>query len=98
MITFGLNYDVKSAHIDEFLEVCQNALKVIDTMDGHQQTRLFNDVNKPNSYLIYSDWDTQEHFSAFMRSPEFKSVQNMSRDMLEDRPKHQIYETKKMGR
>lgn len=98
MLTFGLNYDVKEEFVDQFLSVANNALDLMDSLEGHIATHLYSNVNKPNSFLIYSEWETDDHFSAFMRSEAFKNVQNMSRDMLEDRPKHKIYETKKMGR
>lgn len=96
MITFGLNYDVKETHINEFLEIAQKVLGLMDSIEGHVDTKLYNDVNKSNSYLIYSEWETQENFKAFTTSEAFKNVQNMSADMLENRPKHKIYETKKM--
>lgn len=96
MITFGLNYDVKEAHINEFLEITQKVLGLMGSLEGHVDTKLYKDVNKPNSYLIYSEWETQEHFKAFISSDTFKNVQNMSVDMLENRPKHKVYETKKM--
>lgn len=96
MITFGLNYTVKKESIEPFLEIAQKVLGLMDSIEGHVATKLYNDVNKSSSYLIYSEWQTQENFTAFMRSQAFKDVQNMSVDMLEERPKHQIYETKKM--
>jgi heme-degrading monooxygenase HmoA len=96
MITFGLNYDVKEAHVNEFLEITQKVLGLMGSLEGHVDTKLYKDVNSPNSYLIYSEWETQENFKNFISSETFKNVQNMSSDMLENRPKHKIYETKKM--
>lgn len=96
MITFGLNYTVKQDRINEFLEITQKVLGLMDSLEGHVTTKLYNDVNKPNSYLIYSEWETQENFKAFMASDAFKNVQTMSVDMLESRPNHKVYETKKM--
>lgn len=98
MITFGLNYDVKDAFVPQFLEVARNALALIRTLEGHVRTVLYADVEQPHSFLIYSEWETDEQFREFMKSEAFKNVQNMSRDMLLDRPKHKIYETKKMER
>lgn len=98
MITFGLNYDVKEEFVDEFLKISHETLGMMDSLDGHVNTVLYSNVDKPRSFLIYSEWETDEQFRGFVKSEAFKSVQSMSKDMLEARPKHQIYETKKMGR
>ncbi len=91
MVTFGLNYDVKEGHVEEFESY---SLKVIGNMDGfkgHVDTRLYKDVAKPNSFMIYSHWETPEDFRGFMQSDAFKSVQNQTRDILEGPPKHNMY-------
>lgn len=96
MITFGLNYDVKKEHIDEFLKITREVLKAMPAFKGHVNTVMYSNIDKPNSYLIYSEWESNEDFRAFVTSQAFKDVQNMSSDMLEERPKHKMYETKKM--
>lgn len=98
MITFGLNYDVKDEFVQQFLDISHQALALIKTLEGHVRTVLYSDVDQPHSFLIYSEWETDDQFRAFIKSEAFKNVQNMSRDMLLDRPKHKIYETKKMER
>ena len=37
-----------------------------------------------------------EVFKGFIGSKAFKDLQNMSSDMLENRPRHKVYEAKKM--
>lgn len=96
MITFGLNYDVKDEYTEQFIKVSRDVLKAMPGMKGHVNTALYSNVDSPNSFLIYSEWETNEDFKAFVTSQAFKDVQNMSMEMLKNRPKHQIYETKKM--
>ncbi|MFN8674691.1 MAG: antibiotic biosynthesis monooxygenase [Candidatus Sericytochromatia bacterium] len=96
MITFGLNYDVKQEFVEKFLKVSYEAIELMGTLKGHQDTKLYSDVKKPNSFLIYSEWETQEDLKNFMRSEAFKTVQTMGIEMLEARPKHKMYETKSM--
>lgn len=98
MITFGLNYDVKEEHVDEFLKISRQVLGMMKEIEGHVQTVLYSDVDRPLSFLIYSEWENEDYFRGFIQSEAFKNVQNMTRDMLTDRPRHKIYETKKMGR
>ena len=91
MVTFGLNYDVKKEHVGEFESF---SLKVIASMGGfkgHLETRLYKDVAKPNSLMIYSNWESPDDFRTFMQSEAFKGVQNHSRYMLEGPPKHSMY-------
>lgn len=94
MLTFGLNYDVKQEFTEDFLKVARGALAAMPSFKGHVNTVLYSNVEKPNSYLIYSEWESNEDFRAFMASSAFKEVQNMSVDMLEARPKHKVYEAK----
>jgi quinol monooxygenase YgiN len=97
MITYGFQYDVKPDKREEFLKISNDALKAMESMKGHIMTKLFEDVNSPNSFMIYSEWESNDDFKVFMNSPEFKNVQNASRDMLTGRPKHKMYETKPMS-
>lgn len=91
MITFGLNYDVKPEFREEFERVTREALKAMEGVPGHRETRLYQDVDRPDSYMIYSDWETKADFTAFLRSDGFKQVQTMGREMLQERPRHNIY-------
>lgn len=98
MLTFGLNYDVKSEFVPQFLDVSRKAIALMQTLEGHVRTHLYSDVDAPDSFLIYSEWETDEYFKGFMKSEAFKNVQNMTRDMLTNRPRHKIYESKNMER
>jgi heme-degrading monooxygenase HmoA len=95
MLTFGLSYDVKPEHTAEFEEVTIKVVGLLKDLPGHKETRLFQDVVKRNSYMIYSDWETREDFSNFLKSPEFAAAQNLGREMLETRPRHHVYEQAK---
>lgn len=91
MVTFGLNYDVKPEYVEEFMKISRAAVAAMQGVEGHKETRLYQDVDRPNSYLIYSDWETKEAFTAFMRSDAFKQVQSAGREMLENPPRHNVY-------
>ena len=98
MITFGLNYDVKPDYVTQFLETSRKVLAAMDSFSGHIKTSLYADVDQPTSFLIYSEWETDQDFRDFIKSEAFKQVQAMTRDMLLRRPQHKIYETKLMDR
>lgn len=93
MITYGFQYDVKPEYRDEFLEISNKALSLMKTLDGHVMTKLLEDVNKTNSFMIYSEWNDNEAFKQFMKSQEFKDVQTASADMLASQPSHKMFKS-----
>lgn len=88
---------MKPGHGEEFERVTREALEVMRSVDGHRETRLYRDVDRPDSYLIYSDWETREAFAAFMRSEAFKQVQTLGREILAGPPRHNVYTKGPMG-
>lgn len=91
MVTFGLNYDVKPPHRRQFERTCQEVIAAMRAMSGHVETRLYGDLSRPNSYLVYSQWDSPEAFAAFMRSEAFKAAQRFGREILDGPPRHHVY-------
>jgi heme-degrading monooxygenase HmoA len=49
-------------------------------------------IARPNSMMIYSNWETVEQFRAFMRSDAFKAAIGDTKDMLEGMPTHKVYQ------
>jgi len=88
MQTFGLNYDVKPGHTEEFKKAMLQLIDMMQRLDGHIETRLFSDVAQPNSMVIYSNWKTKAEFAEFFRSDVFQKALKDSVDLLESRPTH----------
>jgi len=81
MQTIGMNYDVKPERVDEFVDYSLNVLEAMKGFDGHIETRLFSDVIRPNSLMIYSNWESVEQFKLFVRSDAFKQAVGETVDM-----------------
>ena len=93
MITVGMNYEVREGKGPLFEEEFRKVLGAMAGMTGHVESRLFKDIDKPNSYLIHSEWETKEHFTVFVRSPQFAAVTTRgSEEFLTQRPSHKIYQ------
>ncbi|MFN2134545.1 MAG: antibiotic biosynthesis monooxygenase family protein [Candidatus Promineifilaceae bacterium] len=92
MKTFGLNYDIKPQYVDEFTAYSLKVIELMQDWDGHIETRLYIDAAKPNSMMIYSNWETTEQFKEFMKSDAFKGAIGATYDMLEGMPSHKVYE------
>ncbi|MEO7994191.1 MAG: antibiotic biosynthesis monooxygenase [bacterium] len=96
MLTFGLNYDVKPGREADFEAYSAAVLEAVKGVPGHQETRLYVDVNKVGSYMIYSNWETREAFMAFISSQAFKDAQQGGADMLSGPPRHSVYNREQM--
>ncbi len=88
MQTFGLNYDVKPDRAEEFKSILMELIETLNTCDGHVETRLFSDVAKPNSMMIYSNWESKAEFAAFVRSDTLQRPLKEAAEMLESKPTH----------
>lgn len=92
MITVGMNYCVVEGKQPEFEEKFASVLTALRNAAGHVESTLYRDVHDPSSYLITSEWDDEQAFSAFIRSPAFKDVTDWGKDtILSDRPRHRVY-------
>ena len=88
MQTFGLNYDVKPECTEEFKQTLMQLIEAMRGIDGHVETKLFSDVEQPNSMMIYSNWKTKAEFADFVRSDIFRQALNAAAAMLESKPTH----------
>jgi heme-degrading monooxygenase HmoA len=92
MTTIGMHYDVISGKEREFKD---GFLKVVDhlkTVAGHVESHLYQDVAVPGSFLILSNWTTQQDFQNFIRSDAFKQVTSWGKsEILRGKPTHKVY-------
>src|SRR5262249_6431566 len=67
MITIGMNYRVLPGKEDHFERMFNNVLHSLETVTGHSKSALYKDVNALQSYLIVSEWASEDAFDAFVR-------------------------------
>ena len=92
MVTYGLNYEVRPGREADFEERFGAVLDVLATFPGHQRSRLYRDVRAPQSYLVYSEWESREAFSAFLQSEAFNATKSWGREeILAGRPEHTVF-------
>lgn len=92
MISIGLYYDVVPGREKEFEDVFNAVRKSLEGTKGFVSAVLYRRVDKPNSYLIYSEWESLEAFRAFIASRPFKEVTTSYREMFERRPYNKVYQ------
>jgi heme-degrading monooxygenase HmoA len=91
MLTVGLYYDVVPGKENIFENMFGSVIDTIKTMEGYVSAILYRRVDKPNSYLIYSEWQNMESFEKFVSSREFSEVKSEGPQLLVSRPYHRIY-------
>lgn len=95
MITVGMYYDVREGKEKFFEEKFNAVIELMKTkFPGHKETFLFHRVDAPSSYAIISEWESQDAFTAFMKSDDFRAVADWGKaEILKTRPRHHIYKT-----
>lgn len=92
MVTIGMNYRMLPGKEKIFEDAFTSVLKVMEEMEGHSKSFLYRDVNDPQSYMIASEWNSEDAFNEFIQSDKFKSVVNWGKEnILAGRPSHQVY-------
>ncbi len=92
MITVGMHYDVREGKERAFEDGFASIERALRGAPGHTMSRLYRDVAKPRSYLIYSEWKTVEDFQAFIHSEAFRAAVSWGKEeILEGRPRHQVW-------
>ncbi len=92
MITIGMGYKVLPGKGEIFENAFNSVLKVMQEIEGHSKSFLYKDVNDAQSYLIVSDWSSEDEFNGFIRSDKFRNVANWGKEnILAGRPTHTVY-------
>jgi heme-degrading monooxygenase HmoA len=87
-----MHYDVKPGKEEEFEKGFLGVLDLLKTLPGHVESHMYEDVASVGSYVILSEWKSQEDFAAFMRSDAFKNAVAWGKaEILRGRPKHRVY-------
>ena len=92
MVTIGMKYKIIPGKEEVFENAFKNVIKVMNEMEGHTQSNLYKDVNDSHSYLIVSDWNSEEAYNAFINSDKFAGVVDWGKEsILAGRPSHTLY-------
>lgn len=93
MVTIGMNYQVLAGKEQVFEDACANVVKTMETIDGHDHSRIYRSIAEGESdYLIVSRWESEDAFNDFIASDAFKKVTNWGKEnILAGRPSHTTY-------
>ncbi|TWT72742.1 hypothetical protein Pla123a_40410 [Posidoniimonas polymericola] len=92
MITVGMNYHVIEGKQADFEEKFAGVIDALKAAEGHDSSTLWKDVADDASYLITSEWSSEQAFTDFIRSQAFKDVTTWGKEqILSGRPQHKVY-------
>lgn len=92
MTTIGMHYDVKPGKEEEFEQGFLKTIELLNTLPGHVESHLYEDVASVGSYVILSQWQRKEDFDAFLKSDAFKAAVAWGKaEILRSRPRHRVY-------
>ncbi len=87
-----MNYKVIPGKEEVFENAFKSVIKVMNEMEGHTQSNLYKDVSDSHSYLIVSDWNSEEAYKTFINSEKFAGVVDWGKEnILAGRPSHTMY-------
>lgn len=94
MVSIGLRYVVRTGRDRDFIEVTRRTIALLNDVPGHVCSRLYQDVDDPRAFLIYSEWASGEAYRAFLGSDAFAATQSLGREeLLAERPRHTVFLT-----
>lgn len=68
----AINYiDCTPEYVSRFEELFASRARAIDRLEGFSHMQVLKPKEEGSSYLVVSYWDSEEHFKAWTRSPEF---------------------------
>lgn len=92
MVTIGMNYEVLSGKETIFENAVKGVIEAMRKDEKHVKTNLYRSVDDAGTYLIVSEWSSEEAFKAFIGSELFAKVTNWGKEqILRARPSHTVY-------
>ena len=93
MVTIGMNYDVRAGKESVFEAACTRVIETMQDIDGHDESHVYRRLGEGGPvYLIVSRWQSEDAFTAFIRSDAFKKVTDWGKEnILAGRPSHTTY-------
>jgi heme-degrading monooxygenase HmoA len=87
-----MNYKIIPGKEEIFEDAFRNVMKVMGEMEGHTRSSLYKDVNDVHSYLVVSDWNSEDAYNTFVGSDKFAGVVDWGKEnILAGRPSHTLY-------
>lgn len=94
MVTIGMNYMVLPGKEEVFERAFRQVVEAMKANPAHTGTKLYREVDTPQSFLLISEWNSRDAFDAFVKSEAFARVTQWGKEnILAARPSHSVYQS-----
>ncbi len=94
MVTVGMNYKVLPGKEETFEGAFKKVVELMRSMEGHTSTNMYRAIDDAQTYLIVSEWSSEEAYRGFINSEKFADVVDWGKEhILAGRPSHNLYKS-----
>ncbi len=89
-----MNYKVLPGKEETFEGAFKKVVELMRSMDGHTSTNMYRAIDDAQTYLIVSEWSSEEAYKGFINSEKFGDVVDWGKEhILAGRPSHNMYKS-----
>lgn len=89
MINVGFYYSVVSGREEDFEQRFLEVVKMLKNSEsGIRDAKLYRELGTPGEYMIFTEWESVEHFRKFTESMAFKNTTEEGKKILKSHPRH----------
>lgn len=97
MLIASLSFNVQPDKRGEFVSAVNHIMQALRWSSGCLGCRLMSDCENPNSFTLFSEWDSRSFLDGYLSSPQFQILEG-TRYLLRDGPDLSIDEVVSRGR
>ncbi|UJF31298.1 antibiotic biosynthesis monooxygenase family protein [Paenibacillus hexagrammi] len=72
-------FAVPELKADEVIQIYRNRSRSVDQAEGFLQFLLLQDEARPGELTVHMEWETKEHYLAWVTSSEFKKIHELEK-------------------
>lgn len=72
-------FSVPPAKADEVISIYKNRSRLVDMADGFIKFMLLQNDKKPGELTVHMEWETSEHYLAWVTSEQFKQIHELEK-------------------
>jgi heme-degrading monooxygenase HmoA len=93
VINIGFYYRVKKGKEGDFEKKFREVVDHLKAnLPGFVSAKLYKQVDDPQEYLIYTEWESLDSFKKFLASNSYKATLEYGKSIIEGRPIHRIFQ------
>jgi heme-degrading monooxygenase HmoA len=89
MINVGFYYSVLEGHEHDFENRFLQVVRMLKAGEsGIRDAKLYRELGQNGEYMIFTEWDSVDHFRKFTESMAFRNTTEEGKKILKSHPRH----------